>query len=449
MPSRLALLRLVGILLLTGAVTGCAVTGERSDPAAKREPRMPTVTPRPALATVAVADAAVIAAAQRHLQANDLVAARRTLDEVYDAAQRTRIAHALTTQLAAQDPARAAEFALALREGVGRLTAVEIAAEAWATQSPDAALRWARGLVEPAVAGVARRAVAHRLVQSEPRAAIDQILAMPDEPGRNDLLGFAVASWARRDADAALAWLGPLPENELKQRLTSTVGFEVSQHRPDRAVALAERLPEGRNRWLLMSSIAQTWVATDPKAALAWAGRLPEGEARSAAFAGLDTGLGMPSARRSISAPGARGVRSRGFGGSVGEAALTAGASADFEAWRSTQPGGRSLEEEIVEYVQQRGATDSGAIGQWLTSLAPGPARDRAMEIYLDGQLIGSPQRAASWLRSMPRSDRSDAMIERTARAWLQTSPDAAQAWLLETPLPPDRKERLLRDAGR
>jgi hypothetical protein len=183
---------------------------------------------------------------------------------------------------------------------------------------------------------------------------------------------------------------------------------------------------------------------------MAWAGRLPAGEARAAAFAGLETGLGVRTVRRPVNAPGSRGGRSRGLGGGgVVEVALAAGSSADFAAWRARQPPGLSDDEAIVEYVRQRGAGDSGAIGQWLTTLPPGGNRDRAMEIYLEGQLIGSPQRAASWLRSVPRSDRSDEMIEKTARAWLRTSPDAAQAWLNETPLPPERKERLLREAGR
>jgi hypothetical protein len=40
-------------------------------------------------------------------------------------------------------------------------------------------------------------------------------------------------------------------------------------------------------------------------------------------------------------------------------------------------------------------------------------------------------------------------MIEQTARRWLLTSPDAAAAWLDQMMLPPDRKERLLREVGR
>jgi hypothetical protein len=70
------------------------------------------------------------------------------------------------------------------------------------------------------------------------------------------------------------------------------------------------------------------------------------------------------------------------------------------------------------------------------------------MEIYLDGVLATSPADAANWLRTLPRSDRSDEMVERTAKKWLLTNPAAAQQWLNEISLPPDRKQQLLRDAG-
>ncbi len=409
----------------------------------------PTVAPAPRV----VGDAEAAAPALRALLAGDQAAARRAIMAVDDRAQRARLGLLVTRQFAAQAPEKAGEFAVQLPAEAGQLAAVDTAMGAFVARDPAAALRWAHGIAEPGPAALARRAVAHRLMQSPPGIALDQIAGLPAGTGRDDLMGFAVASWARREPDAAVAWVRARSDDELKQRLTSTVGFELAQLSPDRAVELAETLPAGRNRWLLFSAIAQTWVATDSKSALAWAGRLPEGEARAAAFSGLETGLGVPMGRRTGAGPGSRGVRSRGFGGGasggLGEAALAAGGSADFAAWLATQPSQRSRDEAIVEYVQQRGAADSGAIGQWLSTLSPGPARDRAMEIYLEGQLIGSPHRAASWLRSLPRSDRSDAMIERTARAWLQTNPDAAQAWLLETPLPPDRKERLLREAGR
>jgi hypothetical protein len=208
-------------------------------------------------------------------------------------------------------------------------------------------------------------------------------------------------------------------------------------------------LPEGRDRWLLLSTIAQTWVAVDTKAAMAWAGQLPAGEQRDAAFAGVDTGLGIPQRRRVAGAPGTRGGSSRTRGG-AGAAAMIADANSPaFTAWLATQTPGLSRDEAILEYVRQRSALEPQAVGQWITTLPGSPTVDRAMEIYLETVLPTAPSEAARWLRSIPRSQRTDAMMEETAKRWLMVSPDPASTWLQDTTLPAYVKDRLLRDAGR
>ena len=448
MTTRLGIRRCVAAVW--GAwLGGCAGGGAGSEADAARLPVMPTVTPPVAAVAVAVGEGEVVANVLDLVQAGNLPAARRAIEGVADLAQRQRVGETVIVTAARSDPRQAAELAAGLSVAGGRTRGLELAAATFVARDAEAALSWALESSDSAVAGIARRAVVQQLVRANPQGAVDRILARPVSPARDDTLGFAAAAWARIDATAAVNWLHTLASGDLRDRLTSSIGFEIAQQHPESAVELAETLPAGRNRWLLFSAIAQTWVATDAKSALAWAGRLPAGEARAAAFAGLDTGLGVPTARRVAHAPGSRTVRSRGLGGGVAEAALSAGGSADFAAWLATQPPGVSRDEAILEFVRQRGAADSGAIGQWLASLSPGATRDRAMEVYLEGQLIGSPQRAADWLRALPRSDRSEELIEKTARAWLRTNPEAAQAWLLETPLPPDRKERLLREAGR
>jgi hypothetical protein len=109
-----------------------------------------------------------------------------------------------------------------------------------------------------------------------------------------------------------------------------------------------------------------------------------------------------------------------------------------------------SREEAILEYIRQRGALEPDAVAPLLSAMAPGTLRDQAMDAYVDGLLIGrSPMEAARWVRSLPRSERSDELIEKTARRWLLTNPDAAVDWIEQSTLPAYRKEQLLREAGR
>jgi hypothetical protein len=437
----------VTLLVVCLLTAGCIEKTARH-PTNVAPPTLMTLRPVPAEVVPVVPESEVLAEALAEVQRNDLSAAIRRLEGVRESTARNRIATALVRNLAERDPRRAAALAETLPAGGTRMGGLEVAGRAFVRSDSAAAIEWARGLGDRSTAGAARRVIAEELIRTDARAAIDRITALPDDTAREEMLGFAAAAWVRHDAASAISWLRNLPDDERKQRLTTTMGFEIAQRNPNEAIALAETLPTGRNRWLLFSAIGQTWVATDSKAALGWAARLPAGEPRDAAFAGIETGLGVPSSRRVPSAPGMRGRGSR----SSPRAAAPEWpevASPAFAAWLATQLPGMSRDEAILEYVRQRGVLEPQAIGQWLASLPGSTTRDRAMEIYVDSLLVASsPAEAARYISSLPRSDRTDDMVEKTAERWLLTSPDAASAWIHQTPMPAERRERLLREAG-
>ena len=443
--SRELLLGAVGAL-----VGGCAFVAAPGEHPPVRPPAMPTMLPATAPAVAAASEANVLAGALARAQQRDFSGALRAIEAVAEPAARLRLQLALGMVLAEQDAATAAAFAPVLPEGPARETVLERAARVWAQREPGAALHWALDLADPAAAALARRTVANELVRTNARPTIERLLALPARAARDEVLVFAAAAWARSDADAAVGWLRELPEGELRSRVAPGIGFELAQSNPRRAIALAETLPEGRDRWVLYTAIGQTWAAVDAKAALAWARGLPVGDARFAAFAGVDTGLGVPGARRMVNGPNppGAGVRLRG-GGSVALGLLTATDTPEFLAWCATQPVGMSRDEAILEFVRQRAPAAAGGLGPWVAALPGGPTRDRAMEIFVDGLLATSPATAADWLRQLPRSERNDEWVERTARQWLATNPAAAELWLRDIPLSPERKASLLREVGR
>jgi hypothetical protein len=397
-----------------------------------------------------ISDAEIIAAGLQAGRNNDPEAVVRTLRTVGDPGRRRQLADEIITQLSSRDPRAATNLALSVATELGNIASAESAARKLAQREPDDALQWTLRLPANAAGRQVTRAIIDELVRVNASEAIDRIRALPTGPARDDLLVLGASAWARRDPDSAISWLGGQPDDGLKPRLASSVGFEVAQTRPDRALTVAEMLPEGRNRWLLFSAIAQTWVAVDSQAALSWAGKLPAGEPRDAAFAGIETGFGVPISRRTGGAPGTRGGSSRTRGGAVAAALWPELNSPTFEAWLAAQPRGMSREEAILEYIRQRAALEPSAIGPLVERLPPGYTKDQAKEIYLDGLLIGgSPLEAARWVRSLPRSERSDELIEKTARRWLMLNPDAAAEWVEQSTLPAHRKEQLLRDAGR
>lgn len=437
---------------LTGLIAvglgGCA-SGERQASNPDRRPPMPTIAPAgTAIQPLFASDVERAAAVVQLVQSNQIGSAVSRLEKFPTYAERSRIVTRVMAELAQRDPGAGGRLLVALPANAVPVGVVEDFAQAWVARDATAALAWAAGLPDDPTGRTARRAVAQQLVARDPRAAVDTISKLPQNPARDDTLVAAGAAWSRRDPDAAIGWLRELPDGDLRRRLTSSIAFEIAQVRPQRAAEVADMLPAGRDRWVLFSAIAQTWVAMDSKAALNWAAQLPAGEARDAALAGADTGMGIPGKRRIADAPGTRSGASRTRGG--GAAVLVQEVnSAAFAAWLATQPPGMSRDEAILEYVRQRGALEPGAIGPWLESLPQGATRDRAMQIYVEGLVTRSPLEATRWVQQLPRSDRSDELLEKTARELIRTNPDAAAQWIEQSTLPQDRKDWLLREAGR
>jgi hypothetical protein len=447
MTPQLQLLR-AGLLAAAGlALGGCDTPGR---PAAAPPPQMPTVGRAPAPPAAHLGEAEVTAAAVQWVRQGEVAPAVRAIDGAGETLPRSRIRVEVTTIVARDDPARAAAFALALVPGPTRTTCVEVAARAWCRRDADAALGWAMSLADPATADVARRAVATEWVGRAPRELIDRLTAPPAGGARDDTLVIAAAAWAKVSPDAALAWLDDVPAGALKERLTSGIAFEIAQTNPRRALTLAETMPAARDRWLLVTAIAQTWVAVDASAALAWAGGLPAGAPRDAAMAGVETGLGVPVARRGPVVPNTQSGSSRTRGGG---AAVSPDwpemSSPEFAAWLATQPPGMSRDEAVQEYVRQRSAGSGGEVAEWVISLQNGPTRGRAIQTYVDSLLPRYPDEAARWLRSLPSADQDPALIEKVVRQWLVVNAAAAEAWLMETTMPYERKQLLLKQAGR
>lgn len=442
---RAGLAGLIGV-----GLAGCMTSGERYSSTPDRPPAMPTV----ALASVADLPPAppvetdVVAAAARAARANDLAGATRAVATIAEAPRRSLVAQRVVAELGAEDSRLAVRSAVELANGLQQPGLVDGPARNFARSESDAALRWMVELPADPMSRTVQRSAVDELVAMDARGTLERIAALPAGPSRDELIVTAAGAWARRDFDAAIAWLRAQPESALKPRLISNVGFEVAHTRPDRALEVADMLPAGRDRWLLFSAIGQTWVAVDSKAALTWAAKQPAGEPRDAAFAGIDTGYGVPVSRRSSGAPGTRGsYRTRG--GAAAVALQSEAGSPDFTAWLALQPPGMSRDEATLEYVRQRGALQPAAVGPFIESLPAGPTRDQAASLYVEGLLTGSPAEAARWVRSLPRSERNDELIEKTLRSWLVTNPDAAMEWLQQSTLPPFRKEQLLREAGR
>ena len=391
-----------------GALIG--LSGCVADVGPERPLRMPTVLPAAAAEPKpAVSEREVLAFATDAARRGDLAAMVRVL-ETLPSEQREGVVRELVATCARQDLAKAGQVAQALPPGPLLRVATAVAAQAMLERDPAGAVEWALATTAPAVDYATRQAVAEGFVRRDSRAALEQFGRLPASEGRNQLISYAAAEWARRDATAALAWAREVPAGDEQTRVLTAMSFSLAQTEPEQAVAWANLLPEGRDRWLVLGAIAQTWVARSADQAWAWARALPAGAARESALAGIEVGLGGARLRRNVDGL-AVGGGVRRTGGSTG------------------------------------GGGSTPAVGA--SALPFGLDRDQALKREFEEALRESPSRAASWLAMQPVPDRRDELVDELARRWLAINPEAAQVWMDQNIRPPERREQLLREAGR
>ena len=153
------------------------------------------------------------------------------------------------------------EVVPALRTGLPESTARELLAayfRAWGAREPAAAA----GMLV-------------RLAAAEPRAPAPW----------HDLGAQVAAQWMESDPDAAIAWVGALPEGAGKSAALLQISYRWVEKDAVGASAFAAKTEDPR----LVRVVAAKWAEASPSSALAWARGLPAGSLRDEALSGAAT----------------------------------------------------------------------------------------------------------------------------------------------------------------
>jgi hypothetical protein len=186
-------------------------------------------------------------------------------------------------------------------------------------------------------------------------------------------------------------------------------------------------------------------VANDSKAAIAWGNQLPQGEGRNSYMAGVASGLAQNGPEEAT-----KFVMTLAPGPARDQATLTVvsrWASSDPKAamaWVSALPESTTRSSAIQTAVSSWANQDPARAGEWLAALPPGKDQDRLIQSYVSSTSSQYPEYAAPMTAGISDVNQRYSSIETVARQWLQIDPKAAGAWLATTPLPDDRKARLL-----
>lgn len=382
---------------------------------------------------------------------------------------------------AKSNPLAAAAFAETLAIGAERDRFVGNVATQWGRANPEAALKWLRELPASSATTTASLLVLDGMVQSgQPDAAAKLLAEQPSSLIFHPLYTEIAERWADKDPVAAREWAVALPESRGRREalreivtasmrdaptstakfverfsgdtakvLIETVASEWVKHDPAATMDWINTLPSGANKETAIASMAGRWSREDLDAAIDWVKGLENRDMRDNAISGMISGLAMTSVESAASLvsnlpPGSE--QEKHAAKVVGSWAASDPESA--AAWVTQFPEGEARAKGMANLVSVWTETDMVASSRFLEQLPDSASRNRAIEAFVRATDSSHPELAASWVSQLPPGAGTTYKIERVAANWLRSDPAAAKAWLSRTPLPPERKAYLLRQAG-
>lgn len=137
----------------------------------------------------------------------------------------------LASGLSRNDPRAGAELALTFSR-----TKDPDAVETFARREPDAALKWAKEIAEPAARSRALKAIIAQWEQSAPERIGPAIQSLPAGKSKNRFIEEHAARLARTDPDPALTWAQQAELPAVQQAATAAVATALAQSDPARAL---------------------------------------------------------------------------------------------------------------------------------------------------------------------------------------------------------------------
>jgi len=344
----------------------------------------------------------------------------------------------LLRRIADKDPAAALDHVQNLVNARLRDSSFAMIAGVWAERDPRSFLKYAEG----SPPGIARSRGTHmaidHLAKSDPRGALDYVLASDGFVFELNAFGNVFKNWFRTDPGTAERWLLHDGSANDRKRLQAGAIHAYAEIDPAGAVDFIGRLPADQNPEFWLRQVIGNWAANDPAAALDRILEMPpehvsesllykfsqrvswnSPESVFAFAASLD--LTDPQANAAYLA----GAINREVFPEIREAAALA----------TELPEGKWRREAFDNIISRWFDRDEVAASRWLGSLPPSPSRDIAVWRFVSELAPIDPERAASWALSVNDPRRRKRSIDDVLRPWRAADPAAAEAWEVENVL--------------
>jgi hypothetical protein len=290
--------------------------------------------------------------------------------------------------------------------------------------------------------------LAFALAQKDPAAALSLARSLPGDDGQRFLRG-AINGWCLQDAEAAIAYVGQLPDDpnnpNYKRFLTLAMMSTLTKKDPDKVISMLEQLPP-EDQTNALGLIGYSWGRSDPKAALDWANQQTDPEVKSRILSGVIESVAMKDPNRALElAQSLPKDGSIGRDGVIGNVLITLSES---------DPKG------AVDYAMNllsdlnSNMMISRLAGEWISNDPQGALAwygsltDPKLKEQVAGSMIytlsqNDAAKAIDLLETMPPGGFQDQAISTIANNWARTDQKAALDWANQQ-TDPEVKSRIL-----
>lgn len=333
------------------------------------------------------------------------------LETIAEPETRRQVKSTVMMSIAAKDPQRALDLALADGDAGEDDFSVNVIFSQWATKDPAAA-KAALGRLSGRQAERARSAVVTAMAQTDPAGALRFAETLPKPEGRyGDPRTMVIDTWSQSDPAAALKAAGDIAD------------------------------PAARNQAL--SSAVRAWSRNDPEGALQYAVAVDDSVLRSDLLVSLSQGANSENRRKIFDAVIEHMPMGDNFRSAVNGLFSGWARENPVEAAAALQelPAGR-IQSDMVSQIA-RGWAGKGQPEEalaWVRNLPDGESKRNAMAGVLGQWASEDPQAVLNVLPSVPADQRKQA-VRQISQAWSRRDPQGALSWAATLTNEDERKD--------
>lgn len=202
--------------------------------------------------------------------------------------QRAELEESVVAGLAATNSNLAADFVMRLasqgRGDVGKLMET-VAKEVLRAGGAAEASRWAEGLLDGNMKGVAMAQIAGKFFELDPLAASKWAARFADKTYATQMIEQGVGPWVQRDPVTAVSWLESLPAGNGKNAGLSAAFGDWEDSNPGSASEHLLSMPDSPARDAAISGFSNGYAWQNPRVAIDWAQSISEPNLRAQSLA--------------------------------------------------------------------------------------------------------------------------------------------------------------------